>query len=69
MWVRETRIRLSMQMEHEACRDEYRWLLKCHYCVVNIFGEEYCPSIHLPIPLDYAKNLTRWEMSKGHIST
>ena len=28
MWMSETRIRLSMQMELEACRDELDWLIK-----------------------------------------
>ena len=70
MWVRETRVRLFKQMELQACRDGCRWLLKCDYCVVNIFPEERYPSMHLLIFPDYAKNLTRrWEMSKGHIST
>ena len=28
-WMRETRIRMFMQMELDACRDEFDWLIIC----------------------------------------
>ena len=52
-------IRLFMQGELEACRDECKRLLRCHHCIVNSFPEECCPPMPLPISPDYAKNLMR----------
>ena len=57
-WMRETRIKIFMQIELEAYRGALNWLLRCHDCVVNIAEEEY-PSMPLPIPSGYAKNLAR----------
>ena len=63
--MHETRIRLFMPMELVAYRDECKWLLRCHRCIVKNCPEEYCPTIPLPIPDDYVRNLIeRWEMAK-----
>ena len=34
-WMRETRIRLFIQRELCACRDEIDWLERCYLCAVN----------------------------------
>ena len=57
MWMRETRIRLSMQMEIVAYKDECKWLLKCYHSIVSNCPEKYCPPMPLPIIPDYTKNL------------
>ena len=66
--MRESRIRILAQVELEACRDECKWLLRCHHCIVNNLPEKYCPPMPLPISLDYAKHfMRRWEMAKKGI--
>ena len=61
VWMRETRIKIFMQMELEACWDELD-------CTVNNCPEEYYPPKPLPIPSGYAKNLARRaEMAKKSI--
>ena len=59
MWMRETRIRIFMQMGLKACRDKLDWLSKCYLCAVNSCQEEYCPPMLLPIASDYAKKSVR----------
>ena len=56
VWMRETGIRLFMQMEPRAYRDEFDWLLRCHKCAVNNCSEEYRPPMPLPLLSDDAKN-------------
>ena len=70
-WMRETKIRLFMQMELDACRAEGQWLLSCHYYIVNNCPEECCPPMPLPNPSDYAKNFRRrWKMAQiGHLAS
>ena len=58
-WIRETRIRISMQMGFKAYRDELDWLARCYLCAVNIYPEEDCPPMPLPVAPGYAKNLAR----------
>ena len=68
MWIRETRSRLSMEMELEAYRDECKWLLRCHHYIVNNCLEEYCLPKPLPILPYYAKILTgRWAIARKGI--
>ena len=56
-WMRETRIRSFMQMEHEACLDDLNWLIRCHNCTAYNCPEEKYPPRPLPIPPDYIDNL------------
>ena len=56
-WMRETRIRMFMQLELKACLDEINWMIRCHNCeVFNCPQEEYPPR-PLPIPPDYIDSL------------
>ena len=58
-WMRETRIRISMQMELKACRDELDWLIIRHNCAADNCPErEYPPRPH-PFSSDYIDNLQR----------
>ena len=57
MSVRETRIRLFMQIERDACREEFDWLIKCYLCAVNVYPKEYSPQMPLPVPPDYDKKI------------
>ena len=59
IWMREKRRNISMRIELKACRNENRWLIRCHECLVNIIPEEYCSRMPLPIPPDYGDNLAR----------
>ena len=52
-WMRDTRIRLFMQMELMACRDESNWLIRFYHCAVNNYSEENCSPMPPPVPLDY----------------
>ena len=66
--MREIRIRLFIQIEVEAYKDECKWLLRCDHCIVNNCPEEYCPTMPLPVPPNHAKNLIkRWETAKNKI--
>ena len=68
MWMHKTTIKIFIQMELEACRDECKLLLRCHHCIINICPEESCPPMPLSIPPDYAKNLMRrWETARKGI--
>ena len=63
--IRETKIRLIMEMGLEECRKELDWLLKG--LVDNCPEEDYLP-MFLPIRPDYAKKLARRaEMAKKSI--
>ena len=55
-WMRETRIRIFMQMELKACLDEVDWMRRCHSADFNCPQEQY-PSRQVPIPPDYIDNL------------
>ena len=56
-WMRETRIRTSMQMELEAYLDEVDWMIRCHnYAAFNCPQEEYPPR-PLLIPPNCIDNL------------
>ena len=58
-WMRETRIRIFMQMELKACRDELDLLIICdNYAVDNCSEEEYPPR-PLPFSSDYIDNAQR----------
>ena len=57
MWMREKMVRIFIQMELVAWRDECEWLLILHHCVVNNYPKEYCPLMPQSIPPDYARNL------------
>ena len=48
-----------MRIELEGGWNETRWLLRRHEGRVNNVPEEYCPSVLLLIPPDYADNLGR----------
>ena len=66
--MREIRIRLFIQMDVEACKDECKWPLRCNYRIVNNCPKDDCPSMPLHIPPDYAKSLIRgWETAKNMI--
>ena len=56
-WMRETRIRIFMQMELKACLHELDWLIKCHNCATYNCSQEECRPRPLPAPLDYIHNL------------
>ena len=56
-WMRETRIRIFMPMELEACLDEVDWIIRCHNCAANNCSEEKYPARTLPIPPDDIDNL------------
>ena len=58
-WMRDTRIRLFMQMELLGSRDELDWSMKCDHCVVNNYPEEYWSSMPLPVPPKYHENLCK----------
>ena len=70
MRTRETRIRLFMQMEFEAYRNELDWLIVCFLCAVNDYLEEYCPPMPSPIPslLPYKFGKEGGNGSGGHIA-
>ena len=46
-------------MENMACRDELDWLTMCYYCEVKIIQKSTVHRCHLPIPLDYIKQLCK----------
>ena len=54
-WMRETRIRMFMQMELEACRDEFDWLMIASIGQSTII-QEYCPPMPLLVPADNHKS-------------
>ena len=59
LWMREARIRTSMQLELEACQEEIVWMIRCHNCkALNRPLEEY-PARPLPIPPNYFDSLYR----------
>ena len=51
--MREKRIKLFMQMELKAFRDELDWLIRCHNCAADNCTEEEYPSRPLSIPPKY----------------
>ena len=55
MWMRETRIRIFMQMELKACRDELDWLARCYLCAVNNCREEYGPPMYVCMVITYSR--------------
>ena len=57
--MRETWIRLFMQMELDNCRNELICLIRCHNCAADTCPEEEYPPRPLPIPPDYINNLKR----------
>ena len=65
--MRETRIKIFMQMELEACRNELDWLTKCFLCAANNYPEEYCPPIPLPLLPGYHKKMGNGR--EGHLAT
>ena len=67
MWMQETRIRLFMQMELEACRDQIDWLIICYLCAVNDNPEEHCSPAPLSVPPDYHKNLEKTRRASCHL--
>ena len=57
-----------MLVKPEECKDELDWLLRCSDCNVNNCSKEDYPPMPLPIPPNYANNLTRRvEMAKKSI--
>ena len=51
MWTREARIRISMQLELEACLEEVSWMIRCHnYCKALNCPQEGYPARLLPTP-------------------
>ena len=58
-WIRETRIRLFMQMELEVCRNELDWIARIHDCLLNSCSEEDFPLMSLPITSTYVTYLER----------
>ena len=59
LWMHETMIRLLMQMELEACRNELDWLIIWYLCAVHKYSEEYCPPMPLPVSPRYQTNLEK----------
>ena len=67
VWMRETKIRMFMQLELEACLEKVNWMIRCHNCeALNCPLEEY-PARPLPIPPDYIDNFqsTLIKVKKG----
>ena len=63
-WMRETRIRIYMQMKLEACLDEIDCMLRCHNCeAFNCPQEEYPPR-PLLIPPDYIVDILQSRLVK-----
>ena len=58
-WIRETRIRIFMQMELGNCRNELVWLKRCHNYASDNYPEKEYPLRSLPIPPDSIENLQR----------
>ena len=50
MRKREVKIRTFMQLELEACLEEFNWMIRCHNCEVLNCPQEECPARPLPIP-------------------
>ena len=66
--MRETRIRLFMQMELMTFKDKLDWLIRCCHYAVNNYPEEYCPWMPLPVPPAYInKTVERAEMAETGI--
>ena len=50
IWMRNTRIRLFMQIELLAWREEPDWLMRYHQCAVNNYPGKNRPPTPLPAP-------------------
>ena len=55
----EARVKLIMQMEFMACRDEFDIMIRWYHCAVNSYPEKYFPPLPLPLLTDYIKYLVR----------
>ena len=66
-WTHETRIRLFMQMELEACRNELDWMARIHDCLLNSCPKEDFPPKPLPTPSTYITYFRKTERAKKGI--
>ena len=66
-WMHETRIRLFMQMELEACRNELDWMARIHDCLLNSYPKEDFPPMPPPTPSTYVTYLRKTERAKKGI--
>ena len=69
-WMREKKIKLFMQLELEACRNELDWMARVHDCLLNSCPEEDFPPMPRPISSTYVTfNKEDGNSKKGFIAT